>query len=84
MYLLFNVCGESVLTFVLVIMHDFVSFLVSNLDKEERAGCFVFLMSCYCYALWLFLMVMWVGLQCVIVVFPDHTRLLFDPDQTDS
>ena len=28
-------------------------------------------------ALWLFLTVPWVGLQCVIVVFPDHTRLLF-------
>ena len=27
--------------------------------------------------LWLFLMVPWVGLQCVIVVFPDHTHLLF-------
>ena len=27
--------------------------------------------------LWLFLMVPWVGLQCVIVVFPDHTDLLF-------
>ena len=26
--------------------------------------------------LWLFLMVPWVGLQCVIVVFPDHTHLL--------
>ena len=22
-------------------------------------------------------MVPWIGLQCVIVVFPDHTRLLF-------
>ena len=28
--------------------------------------------------LWLFLTVPWVGLQCVIVVFPDHTHLLFD------
>ena len=27
--------------------------------------------------LWLFLMVPWVGLQCTIVVFPDHTLLLF-------
>ena len=27
--------------------------------------------------LWLFLTVLWVGLQCVIVVFPDHTQLLF-------
>ena len=25
--------------------------------------------------LWLFLTVQWVGLQCVIVVFPDHTHL---------
>ena len=28
--------------------------------------------------LWLFLMVPWDGLQCVIVVFPDHTFLLFE------
>ena len=27
--------------------------------------------------LWLFLMVSLVGLQCVIVVIPDHTHLLF-------
>ena len=27
--------------------------------------------------LWLFLTVPWVGLQFVIVVFPDHTNLLF-------
>ena len=28
--------------------------------------------------LWLFLTVPWVGLQCVIVVIPDHTHLIFD------
>ena len=27
--------------------------------------------------IWLFLTVPWVGLQCVIVVFPDHTHLFF-------
>ena len=27
--------------------------------------------------MWLFLIVSWVGLQHVIGVFPDHTRLLF-------
>ena len=46
---------------------------------EERAGCFtliVFLMGCDC-VLWLFHMIPWVGLQCVIVVFPDHTHCLF-------
>ena len=26
--------------------------------------------------LWLFLTVPWVGLQCVVVVYPDHTYLL--------
>ena len=29
--------------------------------------------------LWLFLSVPRVSLQCVIVVFPDHTHLLYDP-----
>ena len=28
------------------------------------------------HVLWLFLTVQWVGIQCVIVVFPDHTHLL--------
>ena len=28
--------------------------------------------------LWLFLAVLWVGLLCAIVVFPDHTHLLFE------
>ena len=27
--------------------------------------------------LWLYLMVLWVGLQCVSVVFPGHYHLLF-------
>ena len=27
--------------------------------------------------MWLFLTVPWVGLQCVIVLSPDHTHLLF-------
>ena len=31
--------------------------------------------------LWLFLTVPWVGLQCVIVIFPDHTHLLFVPER---
>ena len=26
----------------------------------------------------------WVGLQCEIVVFPDHMHLLFDPEQLIS
>ena len=48
--------------------------------REERAGCFtllVFLVYCDCYYLWLFIMVAWVVMQCVINVFPDQIHLFF-------
>ena len=50
-----------------------------SLDKEERAGCFALIVLCLVTfnVLRLFLTVPWVDLQCVIVVFPDHTHLLF-------
>ena len=50
-----------------------------------KAGCFaIIILQMYCtiHVLWLFLTVPWVGLQCVIVVFPDHTHLLFVPTLT--
>ena len=31
----------------------------------------------YVSVLWLFHTVPWVGMQCVIVIFPDHTYLFF-------
>ena len=31
--------------------------------------------------LWFFPTVPWVGLQCVIVIFPDHTHLLYGADE---
>ena len=50
------------------------------LDGEERAGCLTVSFWCLVIVivLWLFATVPWVGLQCVIVVFPDHTLLIFD------
>ena len=49
--------------------------------KRKRKLVALLLLSYRCIVtlnvLWLFLMVPWVGLQCVIVVFPDHTHLLF-------
>ena len=63
-------------------MHYFVSFLVlqsSWRGRESWLLCFACL-SCIFVAvdvLWLFLTVPWVGLQCIIVVFPDHTHLHF-------
>ena len=55
--------------------------LLQSSGEEEIAGCFtliVFLHLSVFSALCLFLMVSWVGLQCVIVAFPSHTYLLFE------
>ena len=58
-------CDLSSFAIILKRKRDLVALLlVSN-------GCLVTV-----YALWLFLTVPWVGLQCVIVVFPDHTNFL--------
>ena len=50
--------------------------------KRKRKLVALLLLSYRCIVtlnvLWLFLTVPWVGLQCVIVVFPDHTHLLFN------
>ena len=51
-----------------------------SLFQEERADCFAFIALCPASVniLWYFLAVPRVGLQCVIVVFPDRTHLLID------
>ena len=50
----------------------------NHLDGEERPIAMLSLSSrCLVVVMWLFLMVPWVCLQFVIVVFPDHTHLLF-------
>ena len=49
--------------------------------KRKRELTYLLLLSYRCIVtisgMWLFLTVPWVGLQYVIVVFPDHTHLLF-------
>ena len=50
-------------------------FVCLGRERELAAMCFNYLVTGS--VLWLFLMVLWVGLQCTIVVFPDHTHLLF-------
>ena len=44
-----------------------------------RAGCLTLIALCLMTFsfLWPFLTVLWVGLQCVIVILPDHPNLLF-------
>ena len=53
--------------------------VLSSFDEEEKSGCFALIVVCLvtAYVPWLILKVPWVGLQCVIVVFPDPTHLLF-------
>ena len=55
------------------------SFAIILMGKRELAA--LLCVSSWCIVvvivLVLFIMVMWVGLLCVIVVFPDHTHLLF-------
>ena len=50
-----------------------------HLRGEKRAVCFA--LSSWCtvtvIVLWLFLTMTWVSLQCVVVVFLDHTHLSF-------
>ena len=49
--------------------------------KRKRKLVALLLLSYRCIVtinvLWLFLAMPWVGMQCVIVAFPDHTHLLF-------
>ena len=58
-----------------------VLFSFAIILKRKRKLVVLLLLSDRCIAtlnvLWLFLKVSWVGLQCVIAVFPDHTHLLF-------
>ena len=62
-------------------MHYFVPFLVLQSSWRGRELVALLLLSYGCLVtvnvLWLFLAGPWVGLQCVIVVFPNHTHLHF-------
>ena len=64
------------------IMQYLVSLFCSHLHlTRKRELVVMLLLSIGCLVtvnvLWLFLTVLWVGLKCVIEVFPDHTYLLF-------
>ena len=56
------------------------SFAIISIRKRELVVLLCLFSLCLVIVVvqWLFLTVPWVGLQCVIVVFPDHTHLLFN------
>ena len=64
------------ISYVLLYVHS--SFEIILMRKRKLVV--LLLLSYRCIVtinvLWLFLAVPWVGLQCVIVVFPDHTHLV--------
>ena len=53
------------------------SFAVILMGKRELVTLLGLSSGCLVIVVWLFLAVPWVSLQFVIVVFPDHTHLLF-------
>ena len=69
------------LQYVIVVFPDHSHLLFAINLKRKRKLVALHLLSYRCIVtinvLWLFLTVPWVGLQYVIVVFPDHSHLLF-------
>ena len=67
------------LVYVLVCITLCPSFAIILTMKSELVALPLLSFGCLLTVniLWLFLTVPWVGLQFVIVVFPDHTHLLF-------
>ena len=66
-------------------LHRYVIILKSRMNSYVKVAIIFFIEMVGCIVtinvLWLFLRVPWVGLPCVIVVFPDNTYLLFDMEQ---
>ena len=62
------------------VVHHLVSIFANILQGKKKSGCFT-LIEFNCHfnvnVLCLFLVVLWVGVQCVILAFPSHTHLLF-------
>ena len=55
-------------------------FAIILMWKREQIALLSLSSRCLIIVMWLFLAVPWVCLQFVIVVFPDHTHLLFDTE----
>ena len=53
------------------------SFAIISMVKRELVALLCLSSWCFMFFVWLFFTMPWVCLQFVIVVFPDHTHLLF-------
>ena len=70
-----GVCNCSIFCCTLLYVHS--SFEIILMGKRELLALFGLSSWCLVAVVWLCLAVPWVCLQFVIVVFPDHTHLLF-------
>ena len=75
--LLWGFCVGLFFWYALLYVHS--SFAIILTRKKELVALLLLYFGCFVTVnvLWLFLTLPWAGLQCVIVVFPDHTYLLF-------
>ena len=70
-----GVCNCSM--FCCTLLYVPSSFAIILMGKRELVALLSLSSWCLVIVVWLFLVVPWVCLQFVIVVFPDHTHLLF-------
>ena len=70
-----GVCNRSM--FCCTLLYAPPSFAIILMGKRELVALLSLSSWCLVTVVWLFLGVSWVLLQFVIVVFPDHTHLLF-------
>ena len=70
-----RVCNCSMFCCTLLYVHS--SFAIILMWKRKLFGLHSLASCCFLTVEWLFLVVSWVYLLFVIVVFPDHTQLLF-------
>ena len=73
-----GVCNCSMFCCTLLYVNS--SFAIILMGKRELVALLSLSSWCLVIVVWLFLAVPWVCLQSVIVVFPDHTHLLFLPN----
>ena len=74
------VCGSSLFVFVCyALLCVYSSFAIILKRKRKLVALLLLPYRCLVIVnvLWLFLKMPWVGLQCVIVVFPDRTHFLW-------
>ena len=70
-----GVCNCSLFCCTLLYVHT--SFAIILMGKRELVALLSLSSRCHVMVVWLFLAVPWICLRFVIVVFPEHTHLLF-------